>query len=59
MTKFLEALRAYFTPCQHNWAFIKMSRMNELGDEGDEILSSKEYSLQRCGTCGKEKYRKL
>lgn len=59
MTNFLERLRAFFTPCKHDWKFIKMTKVNEYIDSDPEILSSKEYSLQRCAVCGKEKYRKL
>jgi len=52
-------LRKLFNRCEHNWSFIKMIRLNELGNtEDDEILSSQEYSLQRCNKCSKTKYRR-
>lgn len=59
----LDFLKKFFKRCEHNWVFVKMQRFNQWADnpnnEDEEIVSSKEYSLQRCDKCRKSKYRKL
>jgi len=45
-------LRKLFKRCLHVWEFKKMNAT-------DEIVSSKDYSMQRCNKCNKTKYRKL
>lgn len=59
-SKIEQFLRKIFRRCQHNWKFESMLKLNEFGEEENhEILSSREYSMQRCTKCNKVKFRKL
>lgn len=57
----IEYLRRLFGRCQHKWEFVNMVKLNEFTDVNDEeeIVSAKEFSVQRCTHCRKTKYRKL
>ena len=45
-------LRKLFRRCLHQWTFAEMT-------PSDEIVSSRDYSMQRCTKCSQVKYRKL
>ena len=61
--KFENFLRKIFGRCIHNWEFKEMVHVNQHEEEEEEedysIVSSKEYSMQKCSECHKVKFRKL
>jgi hypothetical protein len=61
MSKFEIFMRKLFGRCIHRWEFKDMIHVNQYDEEEDysQVVSSKEYSMQKCSECNQVKFRKL